>query len=431
MNELLLCAIFIPLLFLAPRKNVGAIGWVPVICGVACTSYFFWLHVGESTMWGGVTVLLAMTVSEALEKKSLSVPLSISALFFAQSLLTPSTGIVILCIAFGDLFLNIEIFVNSEISEKNRAIQNICKGLFSVLPVTFGVLLGVGNIGFIGLMAVTTVLRLFSWPLPRWISEKQKDPSYFKLLVSTISCFALWHVQDFSTFPEWPMIWLAIVALLSLGSEYAEVYAALTLAVFSLSPVYGLLGATFWPLLVHRGKSAYLVTLVALASGVLVCDVSSRILSENTVYTLGALTAIILARPFAFYEIENRLWVNESKDIFLSLVLLGFFIYFLPVKVPDIGPAGSVFAGSFLLSFIVVRSLRSKHLKFFSPFRGLKDPLDQNVFVPGVKFNERAGTQINLDEGYYLSRFYSALESESYLVWLLGLLGVAIYWGLK
>jgi hypothetical protein len=431
MTELLLCAVFIPIIFLASKKTSRVALWIPALVGAVCTGYFVWLRSSEPLLWGGLAVFLAMTLSEVSEQKTIQPFTVLGALFFAQSLLAQNIGVVIICIAFGDLFLNVEIFSRNEISEKNRAIQNICRSLFSLLPVTFGVLLGLSGHYIILAVSVTVLLRIFSWPFPHWILESKKDSSFFNLLVSGISSFALWRGLDFSAFPEWAMIWMIITALLSLGAQYTEVYIAMTLGAFCVSPAYGLLAAAIWPLLVYRGKSIYFVTLFTAIIGALISEAASKVIIENTVYALGGVSALILARPFVSFKIEERPWVNEGRDFLLSAILCGLFIYVLTVQVPVIGPFGGAFTGVFLLTYTIGKVIYSKHPKFFRPLEGLKGPLIPDLTEPVSSLNERAGGQINLGESPFAIKFYQALESESHLIWLLGLLGVALYWGVR
>jgi len=391
--------------------------------------YFVWIRSGDPILWGGIAIFLAMTLSEVFEKRTIEPFTVLSALFFAQSLLAQNIGVVIICIAFGDMFLNVEIFSGGELLEKNRAIQNICRSLFSLLPVTFGVLLGLKGHYFIFIMSVTVMLRLFSWPFPHWISEEKKDSAFFNLLVSAVSSFALWRGQDFSTFPEWAIIWMAITALLSLGAQYTEVYISMSLGAFCISPTYGLLAAAMWPLLVCRGKSVYLVALFSAIAGALISEAASKVVIENTVYVLSGLSALILARPFVSLKPEVRTWLNEVRDLLLSVILFGLFVYVLPIQVPVIGPFGGTFVGVFILTYIIGVVLYSKRPKLFEPLQGLRGPLIPDLTEPLSSLNEKAGWQINLGEGPLSVKFYRALESESHLIWLLGLLGVALYWG--
>jgi hypothetical protein len=431
MTELLLCLVFIPIIFLTPKKTAGIGAWLPALLGAICVGYFVWLRREEPLLWGGVAAFLAMTLSETFEKKSLQPFTALSALFFAQSLLGQNLSVIIICIVFGDLFINVEIFSKADLLEKTRAIQNISRSLFAMLPVTFGVLLGFQGHLLIFMVAASVILRLFSWPFPHWISEENEGTSYFSLLVGVISSFALWHGQSFLGFPEWPMIWMIITALLSLGARSTEVYISVALGLFSVSPNYGLLFTAIWPLLVCRGKSLYLVALFTALAGGIICEAASKTLIENAVYILGGISALFLARPFVTPGVVGRPWINEAGDILLSMILFGVFTFFLPIQVPIIGPAGATFVGAFILSYVVGKIFYSKHPKLFSPMKGIKVPLVPDLSSSASSFYEMAGPQIDLSENPTAIKFYRALESESHLIWLLGILGAALYWGAR
>jgi len=432
MNELIICIVFIPFIFLGGNKKAGEGPlWIPAALALGCVSYFVWQRSENPLWWGGVAAFLALTLSEVIEAKKLKPITAFASLFFAQSLISRDIGITIICIVMGDLFLNLETFLAGDLSEKNRAIHNICRSLFSLLPASFGVLLHLEGHYLILALALTIVLRLFAWPLPHWVSEKETESPYSYLLAAAIPSFALWHNQDFSSYPLWALVWMALAAVLSLGAQYSEVYIAMGLGVFCISPVHGLMAIALWPLLLHKSKVMYLVALFAGIGGVLISDFSIKALNENAVYAIEVLSAILLSRPFVSAKIIVRPWFVDAIDIALTALLLGLFIFVLPAQIPVVGLQGIIFAGVFLISVILGKVLYPKRKRFFEPINGFTGNLWPEIKDPIALLQERAGKQIDLSEGRRLRKFYDAIESESHLVWLLGLLGLALAWGLR
>jgi hypothetical protein len=432
MNELQALLALIPLAFITlnlPQKIRLGLCWLSVVIAAIWLSYFLWLQQGNPMLWSMLLPFLGLVLADLIQEKKVAPFTFLSVIFVSLASITSDFGAILIFLAFSDFFLEMEIFAKGKIPEKNKAIKNVYRSLLSLLPLGVAVTLNVGGSALTVLVSLTILLRIFSWPVEHWIGE-ETSPLYY-LIIGAVSTFALWHGIDFSGQGEWPLIWLIAAAVLSLGIKYVEIYIALTLGLFSLSPQLGLLSIGLWPLTLERGITSYVIYIFIALGGALIADSSSKVIVENASYALSFITAVLLARSLVAIKIKIRVWYKELTDFLLAGLATATFFYFYPLPNVTMGPIGFLFCGVFVVTFALGKFLLNKKPKLFNEvprLRNAKSPL----FFKSVEFlRERGGPAPSITQRKYLIRFFNALDSESHLVWLLGALGLALWWGAK
>jgi hypothetical protein len=431
MSELLIAVSILPVVLVVLGKQTKVTSlliWIPPLVAALCVANSLYLHSADPNWWLPVASFAALALSELLENKKISVFLVLCLLFVAQGLLSSEIGNIVICLAIADMFLNLELFMSGKVAAKNSAIHNVYKSLFSFFPVLLGILLQLKGDSLTATVLLTIIMRLFSWPVMQWHSS---GSPFSGLLITAGSTFALWHVTDFSGQPYWALVLLCIAAVFSLGASYAELFLALGLGGFCISPTFGVIATMAWPLLVHRGRATYLVILLAGSLGLLICDFSTKFLLENAVYAIACIGALLLARPFVAIKFNSRSWLKEAADTVLFFGLIGAFLYTNQIPKVAPSPVGLTFVIVFFLAYFVGLFLVRQKPRIFAPMRAVEIPV---IFDPDEPLNalkEVAGAEILFKDRKYLNKMYAALESETHLAWLLGALGLALLWGMK
>jgi hypothetical protein len=96
--------------------------------------------------------------------------------------------IPVIFLSFG---YGVQLLLSSDTNKKDAAIRNLFKSILSLSPVLFAVVLQLQGPYFTGAVACAIVLRLFSWPLMSWQTEKAIGSSLHSILAGPISSFAL------------------------------------------------------------------------------------------------------------------------------------------------------------------------------------------------------------------------------------------------
>jgi hypothetical protein len=431
-NELLITLSFIPLLVfgsLAGQKKIPG-AWPAVGVGLLCLSIFIYKHGTEPVVWLPLVAFVLLLFSELLETRKISPLEALSFLFTGQALISNSLAYIAICLIISDAFLNLKLFMAPQVSEKDRAIHRIFRSLFSFLPVLLAIILDFSGPALTGAVVLTMGLRLFSWPVNHWVSDSD-DGRFLNLIVSGGSTFALWHALDFSGQPQWAIVWLALAAVLSLGAAYYEVVIAMILGAFCVSPTFGIIGFGVLPLLLHRGRESFALIIFVAASGAVICDYSTKVLLENAVYFVGALTALMIARSLVAVKVNKRSLYYEGVDFLIVAAFVATAIYFLPLPKFEVAPVQTVFVGVFLVGLLAGKLLCNKRPSIFVLVKGRERPIwpDREESLSALR--QREGQPFHYTPGRFSSATFNLIESESHWAWMLGVLGFIILWGAK
>jgi hypothetical protein len=432
MSELVVIVALIPLSFITlpiSSRSQMALQWIAATMGAIVLGYFLWMRAGSPLQWGAVLALSVLLLADFIQERKTAPLTVLSAIFISLASITSELGVIIIFLAFSDIFLETQIFSKGNLSEKNRAIKNVYRSMLSLLPAGLAVILQAQGETLAVAVAVTIALRVFSWPLRHWVNTSASR--FYYLVIGGASTFALWRSVDFSNQPEWSLIWLIAAGVLSLGAKEIEVYIAMTLGMFSLSPQLGLLGIGLWILALNQSRTTYLIYFFIGASGALIADAATRVVVENACYGISFATALLLSRNLVSVKTEPHSWYKDLGAIFLCALVIVPFIYLMPAPQLNISAIGLVFLGTFILSFILGKFLMKRKPRLFGPVPHLRLQGGSVFFKSVDLLRERSGPLPAISQKTYLVRFFDVLDSEGHLVWLLGVLGLAIWWGVR
>ena len=406
-------------------------GWSAVAIASLCHGYYIFLHATEPLLWipvGAFLSAFAINLLENRRQRGLSI---LAVLFVSQALLTASLGYIIVLLAFADTLLGAELFLSSKITEKNQAVQSLYQSALSLLPATVGLLLRLEGDSLAACVAVSVCLRLFSWPVRHWLVEISGKNQMFPTYVGIASSFALWHILAFPKPDVWAVIALAAAIVFSLGSKYMEIYAALTLGLYAVNPVWGVVGAALWPLLGHKGLSTYIVALLTAGAGLVLASGSTKVFVPEAAMVFTAFAGLACARVFSAVENLSVRWYLISLDSALSILWATLTIVFLSPPLPVWEPAGLVFGIVFVLAFGVGKFLNTRRPRFFRALAGLSPEIFSREIFSAEFMSEKRGETVSLTQTRARVWLFEMIESQTYLALLLGLLGLFLLKGLR
>jgi len=389
------------------------------------------MHYQESLLWIPAAAFLSVFFVNLIGQRYRRGLSSLAVLFVSQALLTKNLGYIIVLLALADTFLGVELFLSSKVDEKNRAVQSLYQSALSLLPTALGLMLRLDGNSLISCVAVTIVLRLYSWPVSHWLVEISGDNKMFPTYIGIVSSFALWHIQEFLQPELWALVWLSLAFLFGLGSKYTEMYATFSLGLFALSPVLGIASVCLWPLLARPTYTIYLVAAFSAVSGGLLAQSLSGYLAPEATYAFVSLVGAALARVFVATAIVKARWYMVALDLFFAALWIGFLFYTNTLPIPIPTPAGVTFVDSFVFVFLLGKLLYKKKPGFFKPFPGFPPHLFSKEIIGSDLLLERKGASVEMGQSPFRVLIFEALESEGYIAILFGLLGAVLLWGAK
>ena len=224
---------------------------------------------------------------------------------------------------------------------------------------------------------------------------------------------------------------LAAAIVFSLGSKYMEIYAALTLGLYAVNPVWGVVGAALWPLLGHKGLSTYIVALLTAGAGLVLASGSTKVFVPEAAMVFTAFAGLACARVFSAVENLSVRWYLISLDSALSILWATLTIVFLSPPLPVWEPAGLVFGIVFVLAFGVGKFLNTRRPRFFRALAGLSPEIFSREIFSAEFMSEKRGETVSLTQTRARVWLFEMIESQTYLALLLGLLGLFLLKGLR
>jgi hypothetical protein len=434
MTDLLILISFVPFIFMAfesLNRLRPLFGWAAVLIAVICHGYFVFTKSGDPLAWIPVAAFFSMLALEIVCSKRVRVLTLIGALFVSQALVSVDPAAALILIAFADGFFAAELFISSDWTDKSRAIQSIYRSALSLLPAAAAILLQLQGDWFVAMFAVTIAFRMFSWPMTHWVYEIDKNARTFLLYSGVVPAFALWHIQVGIDAPQWAVVWVCLAAVYSIGAKYFEVYTALALAVFSFNPTLGVAAVALWPLLVNQGRLTYLITLATGALGFFAADQIQKALVPEASYALASVAAFMIARPFVATRIEPVKVYIEALEFVIGAALAVLAFFMKPIDLVDPQNFAIDFGACFLLMFALGKLLFSKKPAFFLPARTIPPRVFKQSVISLNFLADKPGTPVIVKDGRLRASVFQALDSEAYMVLLLGILGAILLWGTR
>jgi len=422
-SELGILFSFIPLsglAFFRGEKPQAALLWCAVIVAVIANALLLYPHLQEPQWWLPYTTFLAVVLFDGAIKKKLKPLHIIAALFVGQALLTKDIASIIILLIFSDALFSAERISNLEL-------ESFLISLTSLLPTTIGVLLGLTDSELIYCVAASIVLRLSSWPFLNLAVYLEDNRDRFLTCMSLISIFVLWRTQSIQDSDLWAVIWMAMACILSIGARPVELLGFLSLGLFSISPVWGILGTSFWALSLYQGKNIYLLAILMAASGAFVAGDLPKTLIPEVAIALAALFGILFARTFVNLKEVKTNWVIEVVGVFIALTVGVSEFLLHPELEVSLDTASAVLSGSFVVFYVIGKILQKTKPRLFKPMKSmgrLALPRFKRVSARQSEVIEQA---MSGKVTVISARFFNALDSEASIIVLLGILGLLLF----
>jgi hypothetical protein len=431
-NELVILITFFPLVFV-PFDALASLrkflGWSAVILALLCNAYQirnYFNNPSELIPLIGFLVSFSYTMIERKKFRGLTV---LGALFIVQAMTAKSLPIIVILLIFSDTFFCAEYFTFDNRDERNRAMQSLFRSLISFLPIAVAILLKSREDILAICVALTIILRAFSWPLSNWVKNLDQEKNLFVLCVGAASTFILWRTQTVSQEPAWAFAWICISLVMSLGCEAAEIVPVLGLSLFGVSPAAALLVVGFWPLIARASSQDWLIVLFSAVVGYFIIPVSLKLFVEEAGIPITLLCSLLLARNLVVKESPRRAWLPDLISAGLSLVAMITIVLLFPTLIESAGSSvtSMVFAASLLIFYIVGRLIVKKKPRIFKK----ANPLNLNIdFASAMRIkvsDERPEVRVGVPPLIF-DTFLSSLEAENYLLLLVGALGAFLLW---